>query len=123
MTAEAIIRVPLTPTENQIEAALYLLPDMPPDKARRTLRKVYDEFLAMRPEAKRPQGITKKMAQLLETICEYEEEHGHGPTRMELAAMFGIDRRAIDRRLNSMKIRGYIRIKGGHRGIVVLQRI
>lgn len=114
------VEMPLIPTSNQIEAAMLHLSDMPPAHARKALHRIYETFVDMRPEASRPKGLTQKMAQLLEVIREYTDENGYAPTQEELADMFGIDRRGINRRLETLRQRGYIVKRRGHRGIVIL---
>jgi len=114
------VEMPIIPTANQIEAAMLHLNEMPPAQARRVLHKIYETFVDMRPEAKRPKGLTRKMAQLLEVIREYTNENGYSPSQQELADMFGVDRRSITRRLEALKTRGYIVKRRHHRGIVIL---
>lgn len=116
------IRLPREPTSNQIEAASHLLPDMNPGRARRTLHQIYQTFIDMRPDVTTPKGLTQKMAQLLETIIEFQEEHGYSPTQEELAAMFGQERTTIRDRITALRRRGYIQVKAGYRGIIVLKR-
>ena len=116
------VTMPSAPEPNQIEAAISHLPDMNPAHARRVLKAIYETFIDMRPENLQPRNLTKKMAQLLDVLKEYEEEHGYSPTRDELAAMIGIDRKGIYNRLNALRKRGYLLIRPGHRGIVIIKR-
>ncbi len=120
---ETIVRLPELPTENQIEAAIPYL-DMNPARARRALRDIYRAFVDMRPEAQRPRDLTKKMAQLMELIQEYEEGNGMAPSQKELAEMIGADRAAVRKRLHALKRRGYIQlIEGRWRGIKIIKRV
>lgn len=115
------IRMPREPTANQIQAAGHLLPDLNPGRARRVLHQIYQTFVDMRPDAERPKGLTKKMAQLLETIVEFQEEHGFSPTQEELATLCGQERTTIRDRINALRRRGYLQVKSGYRGIIVLK--
>lgn len=114
-----VVRIPLTPEANQIEAAMTHLPDMTPDRARRTLKEIYATFVDMRPNSGYPPDLSIKMIQMLETIREFQDENAHAPSQAELAAMFGISRQMVMKRLLSLKRKGYITIRSGHRGIVV----
>lgn len=118
-----IVRLPEEPTYNQINAAVSLLPDLNPDRARRVLRTIYETFIAMRPENELPADLTKKMAQTMEAIQEYTDENDNSPTQQELADMFGVDRKSIRQRLQALKRRGYINIVHNHRGIRIIKRL
>lgn len=121
-TSEKFVSMPERPTDNQIEAALSNL-KLPPSEARRVLRRIYQDFIDLRPDQNLPKGLTKKMAQMMEVLQEYTDEHGYSPTQEELAATFGVDRRAITLRLAALKRRGYVHLKRGWRGIVIINRI
>jgi len=120
---EKSIRLPEKPSDNQIEAAIHHLPDMRPDQARKTLRAIYSTFIDMRPGSDYPTDLTPKMIQMMETIQEFQEENGYAPTQVELSRMFGVDRSSIRKRLLSLKRKGYLVVKRGHRGIVLKRNI
>lgn len=119
----SLVRVPVQPSNNQIEAAISLLPDHNPERARKVLRTIYETFINMRPENELPADLTKKLAQTLETIIEFFEENDKSPTQQELADMFQVDRMTIRQRLHSLKRRGYITVMHSHRGIRVVKKI
>lgn len=117
------VRLPKVPTKNQIEAAAPILSDaMSPARARRVLHQIYETFIDMRPDVAHPKGMTAKMAQLLEIILEYQEEHGYPPTQYELADLCQLDRTTIRNRLHAMRRRGVLQIKPGYRGIIVIRQ-
>lgn len=118
-----IVRVPEQPSDNQIEAAVPMLPDLNPERARRLLRSIYETFVNMRPDNEQAPDMTKKMAQMMEAIVEYTEENDMSPTQQELADMFGIDRMSVRQRLQSLKRRGYISTVNAHRGIRIIKKI
>lgn len=121
--SDPVVRMPAAPHENQIEAAIAHLPDMTPERAKRALRSIYSTFVEMRPGSGYPADVTPLMVQLLETIRDYQEDNGFAPTQYELARMFGVDRATIRKRLMSLRKKGYLAIRRGHRGIVLLKTI
>ncbi len=117
------LRMPYVLSDNQIEAAIHHLPDMPPEKAKRALKAIYETFIDMRPGGQYPSDLTPLMIQLLETMAEFQEENGHAPSQLELGRMFGVNRTTIRKRIQALKKKGYIVIKRGKRGYILTKTI
>jgi len=70
----------------------------------------------------RPPALTKRQAEALAALQEFQAAHGYPPTRAELGRLLGVSAQTADFHLRALALKGVVQVSGLARGIVVSRR-
>lgn len=105
--------MPTTADHNMIEAAYMLIETMPkgtPERHKKIVAEVWDIMCQFAPTAKTG-GLTPRMRQGLETICDYIDENGTPPTYLQIAKLMNRQKSDIHGLVHALRRRGFIDFK------------